>query len=149
MLEEFFDGSNCWLETIKFTVIPETLDYPLQPSTGRILRLDNVLDQNNVRQAAIMPEIGMVQFLYPYSQTQPMTATVVKTRHRSVLVLPAAYPGLDAAGARAEVAVGHARQHDDAAGAELFQPAVGQIFIWRSSATASSVPGWRLPRPTP
>jgi hypothetical protein len=78
-LEEFFDGSNCWQETINFTVIPDTLDYTLTPITGRILRLNGVIDQNNVAQPAVMPQIGTVHFLYPYTNTQPMTAVVVKT----------------------------------------------------------------------
>jgi hypothetical protein len=78
-LEEFFDGSNCWRENIDFTVIPDTLDYQLNPLTGRILRLYGVIDQNNVAQSAVMPVIGTVHFLYPYTNTQPMMATVVKT----------------------------------------------------------------------
>jgi hypothetical protein len=77
-LEEFFDGANCWQEAIQFAVIPNTLEYPLMPLTGRILRLNGVVDQNNVPQAAVMPVIGMVRFIYPYSNTQPMTAVVVK-----------------------------------------------------------------------
>ena len=39
VLDEFFNDSNCWQESIGITVIPELLDYPLHPSTGRILRL--------------------------------------------------------------------------------------------------------------
>lgn len=79
VLQEFFDGSNCWQESMKFTVIPDTLDYHLIPLTGRILRLYGVLDQNNVPQPAVMPIIGVVRFLYPYTNPQPMTATVVKS----------------------------------------------------------------------
>jgi hypothetical protein len=78
-LEEFFDGSNCWQETISFTVIPETLDYQINPLSGRILRLYGVIDQNSVPQPAVMPVIGTVHFLYPFTDTQPMTAVVVKT----------------------------------------------------------------------
>jgi len=78
VLDEFFNDSNCWQESISITVIPELLDYPLHPSTGRILRLYGVLDQNNVPQPAVMPVIGTVHFLYPYTNTQPMTAIVVK-----------------------------------------------------------------------
>ena len=79
-LEEFFDGSNCWMESIKFIAVADTLDYQVYPvEGGRILRLDSVIDQNNVPQAALMPDVGVVRFLYPYTQTQPMTAHVVKT----------------------------------------------------------------------
>jgi hypothetical protein len=91
-LEEFFNGSNCWQETINFTVIPNTLDYPLNPLTGRILRLYEVLDQNNVPQAAVMPDIGTVHFLYPYTNTQPMTAVVVKTVTDPILCFPPNIP---------------------------------------------------------
>lgn len=79
VLAEFFDVSNCWGEVITFMVIPQTLDYPLQPLSGRILRLSAVLDQNLVPQPAIMPEIGTIHFQYPYVTTQPMTAFVIKT----------------------------------------------------------------------
>jgi hypothetical protein len=79
VLEEFFDGSNCWQESLSFMVIPNTLDYPLSVLTGQIRRLYGVLDQNNVAQPAVMPVIGTVRFLYPYTITQPMTAVVIKT----------------------------------------------------------------------
>lgn len=78
VLQEFLGDSNCWQETINFPVIPDALDYPVAPLTGRIERLLGVLDQNNVPQQAAMPVIGIVHFLYPYTQTQPMWATVVK-----------------------------------------------------------------------
>jgi hypothetical protein len=80
VLHRFFDESNCWQETIEFSVIPETLEYPLMPVRGgRIHRLLAVLDQLMVPQAAVMPEIGTIQFLYPYTNVQPMTAIVIKT----------------------------------------------------------------------
>jgi hypothetical protein len=79
VLHYFFENSNCWTERINFTVIPETLDYPLHTTQGRILRLQAVLNQHNGVEQAVMPHIGTVRFLYPYSQTQPMTAIVVKT----------------------------------------------------------------------
>lgn len=79
VLMEFFDVANCWVEPISFVVIPQTLDYPLQPLSGRILRLSAVLDQYATPQPAIMPVLGTVHFLYPYTETQPMTAIVIKT----------------------------------------------------------------------
>jgi hypothetical protein len=80
VLQRFFDESNCWTEVIRFSVIPETLDYPLRPMKGgRIHRLLAVLDQLMVPQAAMMPEIGTIQFLYPYTNVQPMAAIVIKT----------------------------------------------------------------------
>src|SRR5262245_63684904 len=79
VLQQFFDESNCWRERIDFTVIPSTLDYPIRPLTGQILRLWQVLDQNVVPQAAVMEELGTVRFMYPYTDVQPMAAIVVKT----------------------------------------------------------------------
>lgn len=79
VLEEFFDLTNCWHESIDFFVIPNTLDYPIYPSNGRILRLNEVWDQNGLPQKAVMPEIGTVHFLNPYTTVQAMTAEVIKT----------------------------------------------------------------------
>jgi hypothetical protein len=80
VLQRFFDESNCWQEIIRFSVIPETLIYPLVPMKGgRILRLLTVLDQLMVPQQALMPEIGTVEFIYPYTNIQPMAALVIKT----------------------------------------------------------------------
>jgi hypothetical protein len=78
-LDQFFDESNCWTENVDFTVIPETLDYPLQVVEGRIVRLEAVLNQHNMQEQAVMPDIGIVHFLYPFNQIQSMTAIVVKT----------------------------------------------------------------------
>src|SRR3954470_12195371 len=78
-LEEFFDGSGCWSEGIKFDVVPDLFEYELFPQSGRISRLDRVFDQNGVPQQALMPTPGTVQFLFPYSNPQPMTAVVLKT----------------------------------------------------------------------
>jgi hypothetical protein len=80
VLLEFFFGSNCWQEAIQVIVTADTVVYPITPlQGGRILRLLGVLDPNAVPQAAIMPEIGTVQFQYPYNNTITMSAIVVKT----------------------------------------------------------------------
>jgi len=79
VLHEFFDQSCCWLEAINFTVIPDTLDYKLHVTEGRILRLEAVLNQHNLPESAVMPDISTVHFLYPFTNSQPMTAIVVKT----------------------------------------------------------------------
>lgn len=79
VLEEFFDVSNCWHEVIDFIVIPNTLDYQIKPVSGRIVRLSAVLDQYTTPQQAIMQDIGTIRFLYPYNDTQTMTAIVIKT----------------------------------------------------------------------
>jgi hypothetical protein len=78
-LEEFFDGSNSWQELLSITVVPDTLDYALIPANGgQIIRLLGVYDSNRVPQAATMPDINTLHFLYPYNNTQSMTAIVVK-----------------------------------------------------------------------
>jgi hypothetical protein len=92
VLEEFFDGSNCWREALSIVVIPNTMDYQLFVLSGRILRLWGVYDQNNVGQPAVMPCIGTVRFLYPYSDTQPMTAVVVKTATDPLACFPPNIP---------------------------------------------------------
>jgi hypothetical protein len=92
VLEEFFGDSNCWHETIYFTVIPDKLEYPLVPLSGRILRLLGVVDQNNVPQNAVMPVIGTVRFLYPYSNVQQVSATVVKNVTDPLLCHPPYIP---------------------------------------------------------
>jgi hypothetical protein len=78
-LREFFSSSNSWMEWINFMVIPDTQEYSITPVHGRILRLLNVIDQNRVPQQAIMPQIGTITFLYPYTTIQPMWACVTKT----------------------------------------------------------------------
>jgi hypothetical protein len=80
VLDNFFNVSCCWTEAIRFIVIPETLDYPLQPvEGGRIVRLDSVINQFNVPEQAFMPDIGTVKFRFPFNQPQPMVANVIKT----------------------------------------------------------------------
>jgi len=77
-LKQFFNDSNSWQENIVIVVIPNTQDYQLTATTGRIIRLWAVTDQNNVPQAAIMPVPGLLHFLYPYTTVQPMAVTVIK-----------------------------------------------------------------------
>jgi len=78
-LKEFFDDSNCWTENIGVMVVPNTLDYQIRPITGEIIRLQAVIDQNNVLQAAILnQDLDTLHFLYPYNNVQPMTAIVSK-----------------------------------------------------------------------
>lgn len=92
VLQEFFDNSNCWQEAINFQVIPNLLDYRMEPVSGRIMRLSNVLDQNNVAQAAVMMVPPTVHFMYPYSNTQPMTAIVVKNVTNPLEEFPPDFP---------------------------------------------------------
>jgi len=77
-LKDFFNDSNCWIEYIPIMVVPNKLDYPIKPITGEIIRLQNVIDQNNVPQPAAMPQLDVVHLAYPYNQVQPMTVVVSK-----------------------------------------------------------------------
>lgn len=92
VLREFFDNANLWHEAIGFTVVPTSQDYKLEPISGRITRLSNVLDQNNVPQAAAMPIPGWVHFLYPYSNPQPVTAVVIKNVDGPLECFPPDFP---------------------------------------------------------
>jgi hypothetical protein len=78
VLEEFFDLSNSWQETIEFIVIKDLQDYKLEPNEGRIVRLLETYDQNRVPQPATMQNFGEVHFLFPYTNTQPMWSVVIK-----------------------------------------------------------------------
>jgi len=77
-LKVFCNDSNAWIDYLPIMVVPNKLDYPVQPITGKIIRLQNVIDQNNVPQAAAMPELDVVHLAYPYNQVQPMTVIVSK-----------------------------------------------------------------------
>ena len=145
-LEEFFDGSNCWTRTSISPSFPRPRTTSSTPHGGRILRLDSVLDQNNVPQQAVMPEIGTVHFLLPLHRHPADAGDGDQDRHRSAAVLPAQYPGLGAAGAWARDSARADRQHDAAAGAELLQSGLGEFPSAPSSTTACPGVWWRRPR---
>jgi hypothetical protein len=92
VLDEFLDETNLWVEDIDFTVIPNVLDYALAPVSGMIRRLAGVVDQNNTPQQALLLMPETVHFLYPYSDTQPMTATMVKTVTDPLDCFPPEFP---------------------------------------------------------
>lgn len=92
VLREFFDNSNAWLEDIGFTVIPDALDYQVSPVSGRILRLNGVVDQSNVPQQAVLILPETIRFLYSYSTVQPMTAVVVKNVTGPLECFPPVFP---------------------------------------------------------
>jgi hypothetical protein len=79
----WFDETNSWQESINFLIVPNTTDYPIVPTEGRITRLLYVIDKNLVPQPASMPVRGIVSFRAPYNlqpgqSGQTMTARVVK-----------------------------------------------------------------------
>jgi hypothetical protein len=78
VFHEFFDLSSAWLEDIAVPIVPDTTTYVLVPSEGTIIRLAGVRDVNNVPQQALMPTLGTISLVYPSTQAQTFTATVVK-----------------------------------------------------------------------
>jgi hypothetical protein len=77
-LREFFNDTSSWTEDIPVSVVPDVVTYQLVPVEGQIIRLLGACDQNGIRQAAIMPSLGVLLLRYPLSQDTAITATVVK-----------------------------------------------------------------------
>src|SRR5678816_115315 len=74
VLREFFNDSSWWTETFPLAIVADTTDYNVEPSGGQIIRLSTVVDANLFPQPAIMPEIGVIRFMVPYSQAQTFSA---------------------------------------------------------------------------
>jgi hypothetical protein len=62
VMRTWFDETNCWQESIKFAIVPHVIDYPIVPSSGRILRFVGVVDGNNISLPGLMPQLGTVSF---------------------------------------------------------------------------------------
>lgn len=89
-LREFFIDSSSWTETVQVFIVPETTQYNVTVEDGStIVRLIGVADPNGIPQAAVMPEIGLIQFALPYSNAATFTAVLAKT-----VALPRATNGL-------------------------------------------------------
>lgn len=78
VLRELFTETGAWMEDVVVTVIANKQVYDVEPSSGRIIRLLGVFDQNLVPQPASMPQMGKIFFPFPYSIVQPMTVRVAK-----------------------------------------------------------------------
>ena len=61
-MRTWFDETNCWQESIQFAIVPNVIDYPIVPSSGRILRFVGVVDGNNCSLPGLMPDLGKVSF---------------------------------------------------------------------------------------
>jgi len=59
-MRTWFDETNCWQESIDFAIVPNVLDYPIVPTSGRIMRFVGVIDGNFVSLPATMPQLGTV-----------------------------------------------------------------------------------------
>lgn len=90
VLNEFFQGSNCWYEDIPFDVTATTLTYAEDPSAftydllpsqqgSSIVRLLGVWDAQAVPQGAVMPTLGSVVIQQAPGSNQVYTARVVLT----------------------------------------------------------------------
>ena len=80
VLREFFNDSGAWIEDIPINIIPNTTVYSAVPTQGGMLfQLTGVIDQNNITQPALMPELGTIVFRNPYSQPAVFIATFMET----------------------------------------------------------------------
>jgi len=78
-LTEFLNDSSWWTEAVSVFIVPNTTTYNVAVAPGQIVRLAGVLDQNGVPQAANMPEIGVIEFRFPYNSAATFTAVLIKT----------------------------------------------------------------------
>jgi hypothetical protein len=78
VFHEFFNDSDSWAETISVPIIPGSVDYNIVPSSGQIIRLAGVLDQNQLPISALMPEVGVLHLMSPVNIAQTYSVVVVK-----------------------------------------------------------------------
>jgi len=69
-MRTWFDETNCWQENIKFAIVPNVLDYPIVPTSGRIIRFLAAYDANYSPLPATMPQLGTVSFAPFFMMTQ-------------------------------------------------------------------------------
>lgn len=80
VLNEFFQDSNSWNESIQFAVTPEVMEYPITPSTvSKIVRLLNVVNSDDRPVGAAMPDQDTVTLQYSPNQADTYVANVVLT----------------------------------------------------------------------
>lgn len=59
-LHEFFNDSSAWQETVTLPITNNTTEYEISPAEdGQIIRLNGVVDINNIPQPAVLTEIGL------------------------------------------------------------------------------------------
>jgi hypothetical protein len=76
-LDEFFQGTNVWLEEIEATVRPGQMKVELYPTgPAAIVRLISVADSDGFQVRATMPIIGELHLRSPVSKPQIYRATV-------------------------------------------------------------------------
>lgn len=80
VLHEFFGFTSAWQETISLTVPASITEVSVVPADGgKIIRLDYVVDQNNLPQPAILKGFDTVVLRVPYNVQTSLQAQVVKT----------------------------------------------------------------------
>jgi len=78
VFHEFFNDSNAWVETISVPIVPDVVDYNIEPNGGQIIRLAGVLDVNQGTVSALMPEVGVLRLMNPVNLGQTFSVVVVK-----------------------------------------------------------------------
>lgn len=166
---DFFDWSDCWRESIPFTVLPPTqtnptavLNYNIATSEGQIIRLLGVLDPNSVPQSAIMPTQGTITLQNaPNQQQGTLTYTAVVSKN---VVLPNAkddfplvpdfvltrYPTVIIAGLKAKMMIQKAKPYSDPQMARIhwatFQNGWVQAKNDAEKANTVGAQAWRYPQ---
>ena len=80
VLNDFFQGTNCWRENIPFAVTPSSQEYEITPySVSTINRLMRVYNANGFAVNALMPIPGTVNLAYAPDTDTTLTATVALT----------------------------------------------------------------------
>lgn len=81
--KEFFDESCSWQEDLTLNSVADVDTYTLVPTSGQIVRLSGVVDENGLPLPAVLNGIGLrdaeIKFANPFSGVQEFTATVQKT----------------------------------------------------------------------
>lgn len=82
VMHEFFNYSNSWTEQIPVTTVANQQDYNIVPAEvppGQIIRLGGVIDQNFINYPAMMPKIGLLEFITTPTTIQTLTVLAIKT----------------------------------------------------------------------
>ena len=90
VINEFFQDSNCWVESIALTIVTGIQNYTLIPQQGGlILRLVGVYDNNQITYPAFLEDTGPsgaslfpggnLHLVWPQQQNIPVQVPVTKT----------------------------------------------------------------------
>lgn len=83
VFKEFFDETSSWTETLTMNSVADTDTYMLVPTSGQIVRLAGVVDENDLPLPAVVDSIGVlnatIKFRNPFTAVQEFRAYVIKT----------------------------------------------------------------------